>query len=115
MPALINDRTQEVIATTVELALTRRARKKGLLGRTGLDDQAAMLISPCLAVHTVGLGFAIDVAFVNRAGVAVHLVHNLQPWRLAGSARAHSVIELAAGRLKACGVKVGDRLSLSQA
>ena len=112
MAALINYRTQEVIAADVELALTRRQRKKGLLGRGGIGEHEAMLISPCLAVHTVGLGFPIDVAFVDRNGVAVRLVHGLQPWRLAGSARAHSVIELAAGRLAACNVKVGDRLYL---
>lgn len=115
MPVLINDRTQEVIASSVELALTRQQRKRGLLGRDGIAHNAAMLISPCLAVHTVGLRFPIDVAFVDRDGVAVHLVHSLQPWRLAGSARAHSVIEFPAGRLSSCGVKLGDRLFLDPA
>jgi uncharacterized membrane protein (UPF0127 family) len=110
MAALINFRTQQKIVASVELALTRRQRKKGLLGRPGISEDEAMLISPCVAVHTVGLGFPIDVAFVDKHGVAVRLVHRLQPWRLAGSARAHSVIELAAGRLEACDVKVGDRL-----
>ena len=112
MAALINFRTQQRIADSVELALTRQQRKKGLLGRAGITEGEAMLISPCLAVHTVGLGFSIDVAFVDKNGVAVRLVHRLAPWRIAGSVRAHSVIELAAGRLEACDVQVGDRLYL---
>ena len=109
----VDDRTDTVVAEVVELALTRRDRRRGLLGRRGLDADAAMFISPCLAVHTVGLGFPIDVAFIDRAGVAVQLVHELRPWRMAASIGAHSVIELAAGRLKACGVAVGDRLYLA--
>jgi hypothetical protein len=110
---LINDRTDIVVAEVVEPALTRRDRRRGLLGRRALDADAAMFISPCLAVHTVGLGFPIDVAFIDRAGHAVQLVHELRPWRLAASIGAHSAIELAAGRLKACGVEVGDRLYLA--
>jgi len=110
---LIDDRTDTVVAEVVELALTRRDRRRGLLGRRGLDVDAAMFISPCLAVHTVGLGFPIDVAFVDRAGIAVQLVHRLRPWRMAASIGAHSVIELAAGRLEKCDVAVGDRLYLA--
>ena len=109
---LVHDRSGVVVATAVDLALTRQARRRGLLGRTSLAAHAAMLISPCLAVHTVGLPFAIDVAFVDRTGRAVRLVHNLRPWRIAAALRGRSVIELAAGRLRQCGVEVGDRLSV---
>lgn len=113
MPALVNDRTRQIVASQLELAVTRKTRKQGLLGRTSLDEDAAMLISPCMAVHTVGMGFPIDVAFVNRQGEAVHLVHRLQPWRIAGSVRAHAVVEMAAGRIEACGIEIGDKLLVS--
>jgi uncharacterized membrane protein (UPF0127 family) len=112
---LINERSGAVLATSVDMALTRSARRRGLLGRAMLPAHEAMFISPCLAVHTVGMPFPIDVAFVDKTGRAVRLVHNLRPWRLAAALRGRSVIELAAGRLRACGVEVGDRLSLVQA
>ena len=115
VPVLINDRTRQLVATTVELALTRQQRKRGLLGRAGIAKDAAMLLSPCLAVHTVGLGFPIDLAFVDRDGIIVRLVHSLPPWRLAGSVKARSVIELSAGRLASCQVQLGDRLLLDPA
>jgi uncharacterized membrane protein (UPF0127 family) len=111
---LINERSGTVVASSVDMAITRQARRHGLLGRTSLADDAAMFISPCLAVHTVGMPFAIDVAFVDNTGRAVRLVHNLRPWRIAGALRGRSVIELAAGRLRHCGVQVGDRLSLRE-
>lgn len=113
MALLVNDRTKAVVASTVELALTRKVRRKGLLGRDRLEADTAMLISPCCSVHTVSMRFPIDVVFVDREGRAVRLVHALQPWRLAASFRARAVIELAAGRLRACGVEVGDRLYLT--
>lgn len=111
--ALINDRTHHVVAAAVELALTRHARRRGLLGRGRLDADAAMLIAPCIAVHTAFLRFPIDVVFVDRAGRAVQIAHELRPWRIAASVRAHAVIELAAGRLRASGVEIGDRLYLA--
>jgi hypothetical protein len=113
MAALINERTKATVASSVELATTRRERRKGLLGRDSLDAQSAILLSPCFAVHTAFMRFPIDVAFVDRSGRAVQIIHDLQPWRIAASVDAFAVIEFAAGRLKACGVKVGDRLCLS--
>ena len=55
---------REAVAASVELALTMRDRRRGLLGRQSLDADAAMLLSPCKGVHTVGMPFAIDVVFV---------------------------------------------------
>jgi uncharacterized membrane protein (UPF0127 family) len=115
MPAvtLVNYRTQTIVANRVEVADTRRARRRGLLGRDRVEADAAMLLTPCRAVHTAFMGFPIDVVFIDRYGRTVQLVHGLQPWRMAVSLRAHAVIELAAGRLQSCGVEPGDRLFLA--
>ncbi len=110
---LINERTQEPVATAVEIVMTRRERRKGLLGRESMNAGGAMVISPCFAVHTAFMRFSIDVAFVDHTGRAVRIVRDLRPWRMAASARAYAVIEFPAGRLEACGVEVGDRLYLS--
>ena len=65
-----------------------------------------------LSAHTVGMGFPIDVAFVDAGVRIVRVVHSLPPWRLAASIGGCAVIELAAGRLREYDVNVGDRLSL---
>ena len=109
---LLNERTQRSLATSVELADTRRARRRGLLARDSIGADEAMVITPCVAVHTAFMRFPIDVVFVDRDGRAVQIVHDMQPWRMAASLKGHAVIELAAGRVKACGVELGDRLSL---
>jgi uncharacterized membrane protein (UPF0127 family) len=109
---LVHVRTGAVVASSVDMALTRRERRRGLLGRDSLAQDAALFIKPCVAVHTVGMGFSIDVAFVDAQGRIVRLVHSLRPWRLAAWLGGCAVIELAAGRLKEFNVNVGDRLTL---
>jgi uncharacterized membrane protein (UPF0127 family) len=111
---LMNARSDQVIATGLELAVTRSARRQGLLKRDGLDPSSGLLLAPCLAVHTAFMRFAIDVIFVDRAGHVRRIVRRLRPWRIAASAGAYATIELAAGALDAGDVVVGDRLFLEK-
>lgn len=112
---LVHDRTSDVIASSVEIALTRRARRVGLLGRTRIDTTAAMVLAPCFAIHTAFMRFPIDVLFVDHFGRVLRVVHALEPWRAAMSTRAYAVIELAAGVLRQHGVETSDRLHLAWA
>jgi hypothetical protein len=113
--ALFNERTNQPVATQVEIAATRRSRRRGLLGRDHLDESSAMLLAPCSSVHTVGMRFPIDVVFVDRQGYAVKVVRNLRPWRIALSLGGRAVIEMAAGSLHWGQVMPGDRLYLGPA
>jgi uncharacterized membrane protein (UPF0127 family) len=113
--ALMNERTRQPVATSVEIAATRRSRRRGLLGRDRLAEATAMLLAPCTAVHTAGMRFAIDVVFVDRQGFAVKIVRDLQPWRIALASGARAVIEMPAGSLRWGEVLPGDRLYLTPA
>jgi uncharacterized membrane protein (UPF0127 family) len=113
--ALFNERTNEPVATTVEIAASRGSRRRGLLGRDHLDESSAMVLAPCSSVHTVGMRFPIDVVFVDRQGYAVKVVRNLRPWRMALSTSGRAVIEMAAGSLRWGQVLPGDRLFLAPA
>jgi uncharacterized membrane protein (UPF0127 family) len=110
---LMCDRTHDTMATDVEVANSRRDRRKGLLGRDGLDPGAALVLSPCAAIHTAFMRFPIDAVFLRRDGRVVRIVRNLQPWRIALSLKAHTVVEFAAGVLDRHPVEVGDRLYLA--
>lgn len=93
------------------MAQTRRERKRGLLGRSGMAQGSALVIVPCGAVHTFGMQFAIDAVFVDAHGRVKKIVHDLQPWRMAACLSARAVIEMPAGTLAAEGaLSVGDRL-----
>jgi uncharacterized membrane protein (UPF0127 family) len=112
---LINDRTHGVIADELDLALTRRERRRGLLGRDGLAPRTGMMLSPCAAIHTAFMRFKIDVVFIDGHGRALHVIHALKPWRLAACPRARAVIELAAGTIDEGMVAKGDRLYVAPA
>jgi uncharacterized membrane protein (UPF0127 family) len=98
------------LATVVETAFDSASRKKGLLGRTGLADGAALVIAPCSAVHTFAMRFPIDLVFAQRDGRIVKLRHGVKASRIAVALRAFAVIEMRAGALVKAGLQVGDKL-----
>jgi uncharacterized membrane protein (UPF0127 family) len=110
---LMNARSGEALASGVELALTRADRRQGLLKRDALENDSALILSPCFAVHTAFMRFAIDVVFVDRIGHVTRIVRHLRPWRIAVSFRAYATIEFGAGALDRFDLAVGDRLYLS--
>ena len=109
---LINERTRKPLADVVELADTRKTRRRGLLGRDRLESNAALMLVPCTAIHTAFMRFPIDIVFIDRDGYAVRTASRVQPWRVSMALRARAVIELPAGHLDACQVEIGDRLFL---
>jgi uncharacterized protein len=72
----------------------------------------ALIIAPCSAIHTFSMRFAIDVAFITKAGRIVKTRSRVQPQRMAVSFRAYAVIELADGTLQDSGTTTGDTLLL---
>ena len=110
---LVNARTEQPVASTIELANTRATRRRGLLGRDGLPPGSALVLTPCNAIHTIGMRFAIDVVFVDSHGRVRKVVQNLRSWRMAVSPLSRATIEFPAGGLDPASVKIGDRLYLA--
>jgi hypothetical protein len=110
--ALVNARTGKVVATQLQTAFDSAARRKGLLGRTSMPSDAALLIAPCNGVHTFFMRFPIDVVFAARDGRVVKVCHGVLPWRLALAFSAFATVELAAGAASAAHVQRNDHLVL---
>lgn len=106
--ALVNLTTDRRIATRVDIADTRRARRRGLLGRRYMEIGTALVLVRSWAVHTAFMKFSIDLIFVDRHGRVIHIVEALRPWRAAASLRAEAVIELPAGALRDGAVRIGE-------
>ena len=93
-------------AAPLELADTYGRRRKGLLGREGIEG--AFWLTPCRHVHTFGMKFAIDVALVDKRGTVL-VAQTLAPGRLASvRRRSHSVIEAEAGAFETWGLRAGS-------
>jgi len=95
------------------LEMTESAAERGALrGRDGCDG--ALHVDGVRSVHTFGMRFTIDVAFLSRELVVVR-VARLKPWRLAVGGRiARSAVETEAGALERWGVRVGDQLEVRE-
>lgn len=99
-----------VPVAAVEQARTVRARRRGLLGRDGLDG--ALWLQPCGQVHTLRMRFALDVAHLDRNGTVLRVL-TLPPGRLGPLVwRSRAVVEAEAGRFVEWGVRPGSRLAV---
>jgi uncharacterized membrane protein (UPF0127 family) len=103
--------TGAILATRLEPAFDSAARRRGLLGRVGLD-RSGLVLAPCSAVHTFFMRFPIDIVFTDRNGTVVKVRHDVRPWRIAGDWRAFATIELATGAIARAGTSKGHRLQL---
>jgi len=101
-----------IVCERCEVAESALARMRGLLGRTGLDPGAGMLINPAPSVMTFFMRFPIDVVFIDRDRKVVGVRHRLRAWRVAGARHAVAALELPAGAAADAGVEEGDVLVL---
>ena len=98
------------VLASAEVADTRRARRRGLLGRDGLDG--ALVIERCRWIHTIGMRFPIDVAYLDDDGIVVKTMH-MNRFRLGVPVwRASWVIEAEGGAFGRWGLRVGDEVEL---
>jgi uncharacterized membrane protein (UPF0127 family)/Flp pilus assembly protein TadG len=84
-------------------------RMRGLLARPPLVFGEALLIRPCSSVHTIGMAYALDLVYLDRAGRVIRLVEHLVPGRFDIAFGAAAVLELPAGSLARLGIAVGQR------
>ena len=101
------------VATSVQVADTSVTRRKGLLGRTSLSPGEGLWIVPCESVHTWFMHFPIDVIYLSRDKRIEKLRSDVVPWRLSACLSAVSVLELAAGSIRASRTEQGDLLDFS--
>lgn len=98
-----------IIASHLNVAGSSEERRRGLLGRDRLDLGEGIYILPCEWLHTFGMRFPIDVAFISSTGKILSVHHALKPYRISKLViRAQGAIELAAGTLKVTHTSVGD-------
>jgi uncharacterized membrane protein (UPF0127 family) len=101
------------LISELEVAETAWRRLKGLIGRSSRDFQKGkgLWIYPSEGIHTIGLSFPIDVAYLDSEHRVVHIYHRLPPFRFARVIlKSRSILEMPAGTLADSGTKSGDLL-----
>ena len=111
-----NQTRQAYLATALAVADTHWTRLRGLLGLRSSDfrNGSGLWIVPCHGVHTLGMGFPIDVVYLDDAMTVIDIRRDLQPWRFAPvRTQASSVLELPCSTADETRTAVGDKILIT--
>ena len=111
-----NRTRQAHLATALAVADTHWTRLRGLLGLGSHDfrNGSGLWIVPCHGVHTLGMGFSIDVLYLDRGLKVVSVQSEVRPWRFTPVLRqAASVLELPCGTAVKTKTAVGDTIEIT--
>jgi uncharacterized membrane protein (UPF0127 family) len=110
-------RREGLVLASLEIADGRSDRRRGLLGRDGVDG--ALLLPSCRSVHTFGMRFPIDVAICRLVGedqLLVRAILTMRPWRMTRPRPGTgAVIEAEAGSFERWGLAAGHELVVERA
>lgn len=98
-----------ILVPRVWLADNPFDRLRGLLGRPPLEAGEGLWLQPCGSVHTIGMSYALDLAFISAEGTVLKLVHALPPFRSAGCRGARTTLEMS--DLAASGIEEGMQVA----
>ncbi len=85
-------------------------RMRGLLGRPPLQKDQALLITSCSSVHTIGMTYPIDLAFLNKDWQIKKIVKSLVPWHMAWSFGSSMVLEMPSGTIESLNLDTNMQL-----
>ncbi len=98
------------VLASAEVAAAGRDRRRGLLGRDGFDG--ALVLEKVRWVHTIGMRFAIDVAYLDADGHVLKTVRMGRHRIGMPVPKARSVVEAEAGAFGRWGLHVGDAIEV---
>jgi len=111
------NRTRDAyLATALAVANTHWTRLRGLLGLAANDfrNGTGLWIVPCHGVHTVGMGFPIEIVYLDRTLTVIDIRTEVRPWRFTSVLRqAASVLELPCGTTAKTKTVVGDKIEIT--
>ncbi len=100
------------VLASIELAPSRARGATRLIGRKRLNG--GLLIESRRAIHTFGVRFPIDVAYLDRSRVVIGIAR-LRPYRIGLPPRhARAVLEAEAGAFERWRLVVGDELEIKE-
>lgn len=110
---IVNRNRGVELAREARLAHTWWARLRGLMGKKEFKPGEGLVLSPCNAVHTCFMRFAIDVVFIDDYGKVLRIYEEMVPFRFSARVEgAARVVELPAGTVRMSETQVGDLLEI---
>ena len=108
---VINQTRNTSLMTQGRIANTFWLRLKGLLGAPPLQNGEGLILVGEKSIHTLFMGFPIDVVYVDKAFNVIRSDANMVPYRLGPFlARSAYVLEMPVGAISKSATQVGDQL-----
>lgn len=111
-----NQTRQAYLATALAVADTHWTRLRGLLGIHSRDfrNGSGLWIVPSHGVHTLGMGFPIDVVYLDKGLTVIDVQSDVPPWRFTPvRTQAASVLELPRCTATETRTAVGDKIQIT--
>jgi uncharacterized membrane protein (UPF0127 family) len=108
---IINTTKNSTLAKECAVADSFIKRFIGLMGKENLPEGGGLLITPCNSIHMFFMNFPLDIVFINKDRIIVHLIENIKPWQVSKVVfDARSTLELPVGTISTSSTQVGDVL-----
>jgi uncharacterized protein len=113
---VINRTRGTYLGVNVARAGSLAARMRGLYARRQFRLGDGLWLVPCTGVQTIGMGYPIDVVFLDARQRVVRVYEELKPGRFIWWVpKAHSALEVPQGAIRSSGTRVADQIELATA
>jgi uncharacterized membrane protein (UPF0127 family) len=112
--SLDGTRHESPLELKVRLADGYFSRLRGLLGRKRLEPSEGLLLTRCASIHTFGMGYPLDLVFLDKSCRVIKCCEEIKPYRTASARGAYYTLELSAGTLHRQKISIDDRISMHQ-
>jgi len=100
-----------VLFNQAKVTQTAWERLRGLLAYPPLNDNQALLITPCSSVHMFGMRYPLDIAYLTKTGEVIKTVACLKPMTISMCWGASTTLEMPANALSKYNIQKGDVLT----
>jgi uncharacterized membrane protein (UPF0127 family) len=108
---VFNQTRDVLLISRGRLANTFWLRLRGLLGAAPLQHGEGLILAGEKSIHTLFMGFAIDVVYVDKYYKVVRIDSNMVPYRLGPFvAQSAYVLEMPVGTIANTATEMGDQL-----
>jgi uncharacterized membrane protein (UPF0127 family) len=102
-----------LISDKIKIAEGFFNRLFGLIFEKELSNSEGLLFESCNSIHTLGMKYCIDAAFLNKSNEVIAIFCSLKPFRFTPFIKdASKVLEFNSGFIKSASLEVGDILYL---
>jgi len=108
----IQDLSGDALFPNASEALTFWQSFIGLMGKSAISDEEALVFYRTNSIHTFFMRFSIDLIYFDINLKILKITPNLKPWRFSFCPKAYGVIEVLRGEAEAKGVTIGQDLRL---